>query len=92
MGRNIFSEEEYSSTKKTLGIDDHEGPVTFKAEQQARETGKLRESVDPAVDVIRRSLMRFDPYPGGGWMVTTGVPVPFEAITDTTGSILAVKP
>lgn len=87
MGHDLFSKTEYHRALGSLGISKSSGPVTAKAEQQARHTGKLRESVDPAVDVIRRSLMRFDPRPGGGWLVTVGVPVPFETTTDTTGSM-----
>jgi len=86
MGKETFSRSSYSETKRSLGII-HDVGVTAKAEQQAQETGKLMSTVDPAHDVIRRSLMRFDKSPSGGWIVTVGVPIPLESEVDTTGSM-----
>jgi len=86
MGRETFSRSSYSETRRSLGIT-HDVKVTAKAERQAQETGKLAPTVDPAHDVIRRSLMRFDKSPSGGWIVTVGVPIPLESEVDTTGSM-----
>lgn len=86
MGRDVFSKVDYSETRRSLGIE-RDSSVTFHAEQEAQRTNKLRSTVDPAHDPVRRSLMRFDPNPGGGWVVTVGVPVPLESEVDTTGSM-----
>lgn len=86
MGREVFSRSSFSESKRAFGITRDTG-VTAKAEQQAKQTGKLLATVDPAHDVIRRSLMRFDERPGGGWIVTVGVPMPLESEVDTTGSM-----
>lgn len=86
MGREVFSRSSFSESRRDFGITRDTG-VTARAEQQAKQTGKLLATVDPAQDVIRRSLMRFDERPGGGWIVTVGVPMPLESEVDTTGSM-----
>lgn len=86
MGERVPSETGYAKAKRHFGITS-DTRVTAEAEQRAHETGKLLPTVDPSVDVIRRSLMRMDPYPDGGWMVTVGVPMPLESEVDTTGSM-----
>lgn len=86
MGRETFSRTSYSETRRDLGITRDVG-VTAEAEQQAQETGKLAPTVDPAHDVIRRSLMRLDKSPSGGWIVTVGMPIPLESEVDTTASM-----
>lgn len=86
MGREVFSRTSFSETKRSFGIT-RETRVTEKAERQAQRTGKLLATVDPAHDVIRRSMMRFDERPGGGWIVTVGTPMPLESEVDTTGSM-----
>lgn len=85
MGWNIFSEDDYSTARKTYGVkDDHD--VTRKAEQRASETGYLSEIVDPAVEPIRRSLIRLNPHQKR-WIVTVGCPMDIEVSCDTTGSM-----
>ena len=86
MGREIFSRIDYHRTRTARGID-KDTHVTRVAEQEARRTGKLRPSVDPSVDRIRRSLMRFEPLDDGTFRVTVGCPMTIETITDTTGSM-----
>lgn len=86
MGKLTPSKEEYTKARRHFGVT-HDTHVTAKAEQQAKKTGKLAATVDPSVDVIRRSLMRMDPSPSGGWIVTVGIPMPLESTTDTTGSM-----
>ena len=87
MGRSTFSLHSYRETKSALRVPDR-GPVTTRAEQKARETGKLNPLVDPAeYGVIRRSLVRFEERPDGLHEVTIGTPVPVETRVDTTGSM-----
>ncbi|MFC1623039.1 hypothetical protein ACFL2R_01340 [Patescibacteria group bacterium] len=85
MGKYTFSRTAYESTAKPLLAA--KGPVTKKAEQKAKKTGKLHPLVDPAgYGVIRRSLPRFDEQ-DDLWMMTVGVPVAVETRVDTTGSM-----
>jgi len=64
------------------------GPATARAEQKARETGRLHPLVDPAgYGVIRRSLPRFVQLPSGPWRLAVGTPIPVEVRLDTTGSM-----
>ncbi len=64
------------------------GPSTARAEQMARETGKLDPLVDPAgYGVIRRSLPRFVQLEDKFWELTNGTPMPIETRIDTTGSM-----
>lgn len=86
MGRVTFSRIDYHRTRESEGIKSDER-VTRAAEQEAHSTGKLRPSVDPSVDRIRRSLMRFEPLDDGTFRVSVGCPMAIEAITDTTGSM-----
>ncbi len=85
MGDHIFSETSYTETKRKLKISDEH--VTKVAEQKAQKTGRLASSVDPANCPLRRSLLRLDPLPNGQFVVTVGMPIPFEERTDTTGSM-----
>ena len=86
MGEKTFHRTAYHATRKKLDIEDATG-VTRRAEQKARSTNKLDPMVDPSVDAIRRSLLRFDPAENGRWKVTIGCPMDIESITDTTGSM-----
>lgn len=86
MGGPRFSRSDFEKSKITFGIT-RDTDVTEAAERQVRVTGKLRPSVDPSQDVVRRSLMRFDPTADGHWIVTVGVPMPVESEVDTTGSM-----
>lgn len=86
MGYNEFSTTSYARAKEKLGLSSMRH-VTKRAEQKTKETGKLIASVDPAVDPIRRSLMRFDPDGEGHFAVTVGAPMAVETICDTTGSM-----
>lgn len=85
MGYETFSKTTYERSRRSHGITSDMG-VTRAAEQEAKKTGKLRPSVDPAVDAIRRSLVRFDAR-DGKWVVTVGCPMDIESICDTTGSM-----
>lgn len=86
MGYNEFSRTSYERTTEKLGLSSMKN-VTKNAEQKVEETGKLVSSVDPAVDPIRRSLMRFEPDDRGHYVVTMGVPMAIETTCDTTGSM-----
>lgn len=86
MGRGTFSRAAFVESTRSRVADI--GPVTARAEQQARETGKLNPLVDPAgYGVIRLSLARMELQPNGLWMLTVGTPVPVETRVDTTGSM-----
>ena len=70
--------EKYSSSSE---------PITAKAEQKAKKTGKLDPLVDPAgYGAIRRSLPRFENYKGF-YKLSVGTPIPVETRLDTTGSM-----
>ena len=60
--------------------------MTRKAEQRAQDTGHLSEIVDPAIEPIRRSMIRLDPHQKQ-WIVTIGCPMDIEVSCDTTGSM-----
>lgn len=86
MGYETFSRTSYKATVRE--IIPKSGPATARAEQKARETGKLNPLVDPAeYGVIRRSLPRFEQSDDGLYMLTVGVPMPLESRVDTTGSM-----
>jgi len=86
MGRETFTRTAYK--RAAASFVPKKGPATAKAEQQARETGKLNPLVDPAgYGVIRRSLPRFEQRGDGLWVLTVGTPVPNETRVDTTGSM-----
>lgn len=64
------------------------GPVTARAEEQVRITGKMNPLVDPSgFGVIRRSLPRFEKNADGLWVMAVGTPVPIEMRVDTTSSM-----
>lgn len=86
MGYSEFSRTSYARTREKLGLSSARH-VTKRAEQKTKETGKLIASVDPAIDPIRRSLMRLDPDGDGHFVVTVGAPMAVETICDTTGSM-----
>lgn len=86
MGRDVFSREAYRSVSERLVPE--KGPVTARAEQKARDTGKLNPLVDPAgYGVIRRSLPRLERQSNDLWLLTVGTPMPIETRVDTTGSM-----
>ena len=85
MGRETFSVDSYRAARREYGVTEDTG-VTREAERQARRTGKLSEIVDPAIDPVRRSLIRLDPHQKR-WMVTVGCPMDIEVTCDTTGSM-----
>ena len=85
MGYRIFSEDDYRKSKATFGIT-RDVDVTRHAENQARITGKLNEIVDPAVNPIRRSMIRLNPHLKK-WIATLGCPMDIEVNCDTTGSM-----
>ena len=87
MGSQTFSYTGYVSARKSRGItsDTH---VTHAAERTVFHSGKLMQSVDPAMGgVVRRSLMRFNARDDGMWTVTVGCPIHIESLCDTTGSM-----
>lgn len=86
MGNNVVSRVAYVAAVKTFAPA--KGPATSKAEQRARETGKLHPLVDPSgYGVIRRSLPRLERQGNGLWLLTVGTPMPIETRVDTTGSM-----
>ncbi len=85
MGSKTFTRIAY--TEATRGITS-DGPVTKKAEQQARHTGKLNQLVDPSgFGAIRRCLPRVDKQNNGFYLLTIGTPMPIETRLDTTNSM-----
>jgi len=85
MGDGLFSKTDYEASRRDYGITGDVG-VTRKAEQRARRSGKLNEIVDPAVEPIRRSMIRLNPH-RKQWIVTVGCPMDIEVNCDTTGSM-----
>lgn len=85
MGSRVFSVESYKKAREDYGVT-HDTGVTKVAEQRARETGHLSEIVDPAINPIRRSLIRLDPHQKK-WIATVGCPMDIEVSCDTTGSM-----
>ncbi|MDO4611988.1 MAG: hypothetical protein Q4B29_00795 [Candidatus Saccharibacteria bacterium] len=95
MGKNIFTHYSYAAETKKREISfEHSSSgevrasktVAEKARQQATETNKLDPSVDPAVQAIHRSLIRFEPH-GEKFRVTVGCPMNIESVCDVTGSM-----
>ena len=86
MGRLVFSRETYAESRRERGVEsDHD--VTRKGEQQVKKTGKLSPLVDPAIDTLRRSMLRLDATEDGKWEVTVGCPMDIEVSVDSTGSM-----
>lgn len=90
MGRGTFSSTTFESARATHGADTGR-PVTERAEQKARETGKLHPLVDPKglpqYGPVRLSKPRFEQQTSGLWLMTIGTPIPMETRVDTTGSM-----
>lgn len=86
MGHQTFSTTSYYHARRDYGVTSDTG-VTRKAEEQARKSGRLSKIVDPAVDPIRRSMIRLNPYQNKQWIVTVGCPMDIEVSCDTTGSM-----
>ncbi len=89
MGRGTFSRDAFGDARRAHASGP--GPATFRAEQKAKETGKLHPLVDPRglpqYGPVRLSKPRFEQQPNGLWLMTIGVPVPMETRVDTTGSM-----
>ncbi|MBI3889200.1 hypothetical protein HY312_01300 [Candidatus Saccharibacteria bacterium] len=86
MGFDRFTRSTYQTAHQTYVPT--RGRATGKAEELARNTGKLDPLVDPAAyGVIRRSLVRFSQRSDGLYVVTAGLPVSIEQRLDTTGSM-----
>lgn len=85
MGRETFSVESYRAARREHGVT-RDRDVTVKAEQLARDTGRLNEIVDPAVNPLRCSKIRLNPHQKK-WIATVGCPMDIEVSCDTTGSM-----
>lgn len=85
MGDRTFSTASYRQARIDYGVT-HNSNVTRYAEERARERGRLSEIVDPAINPIRRSMIRLNPYQKR-WIVTVGMPIDIEVSCDTTGSM-----
>ena len=85
MGHETFSVESYRTARRAYGVTHDEG-VTRKAEQRARDTGRLSEIVDPAINPVRFSKIRLNPHQKK-WIATLGCPMDIEVSCDTTGSM-----
>ena len=85
MGDRTFSRSSYQQARIDYGATRSVG-ITRQAEEQARKRGRLSEIVDPAVNPIRRSMIRLNPHQKQ-WVVTVGQPVDIEVSCDTTGSM-----
>lgn len=87
MGSQTFSYTSYVSAKQSRGITS-DAHVTRSTERTVFSSGRLMQSVDPAMGgVVRRSLMRFNARDDGMWTVTVGCPIHIESLCDTTGSM-----
>ena len=82
MGRNVFSVESYKKAREDYGVT-HDADVTKVAEKHAQETGHLSEIVDPAINPIRRSLIRLDPHQKK-WIATS--------VAQWTSKLVAIPP
>ena len=85
MGRQTFSIDDYAKARQNYGVTSDCG-VTRQAEERARQTGKLSEIVDPAINPIRFSKIRLNPH-DKKWIATLGCPMDIELSCDTTGSM-----
>ena len=85
MGDIPFTLDDYMKARHEYGVA-HDSGVTERAERQARKTGCLSSIVDPAVNPLRRSLIRLNPH-GKKWISTVGCPMDIEVSCDTTGSM-----
>lgn len=85
MGTGTFSVDSYRAARREYGVM-HDVGITKEAEERAQKTGKLSEIVDPAIDPVRRSLIRLAPHQKK-WMVTVGCPMDIEVTCNTTGSM-----
>lgn len=97
MGHEIFSSYDYISSMSSRGVSyssdeerrskERKHDVTSAARQKVRKTGKLDPAVDPAIDTIRRSLIRFEATEDKKWRVSVGCPMDIESTLDSTGSM-----
>ncbi|MBR5669602.1 hypothetical protein IKX12_00785 [Candidatus Saccharibacteria bacterium] len=85
MGDTTFSKSDYLKTREDLGITDDRG-VTAMAELEARESGMLNPIVDPAINPIRRSMIRLVAE-NKHWVAKLGCPMDIEVSCDTTASM-----
>lgn len=85
MGHMTFSVDSYRAARRDYGVM-HDVGVTKEAEYHAQQTGQLNEIVDPAINPVRRSMIRLDPHQKK-WIVTVGCPMDIEVSCDTTGSM-----
>lgn len=85
MGRETFSVESYRAARREYEVESDSG-VTRRAEQRARDTGRLNEIVDPGVKPMRYSKIRLNPHQKK-WIATVGCPMDIEVSCDTTGSM-----
>lgn len=86
MGKDRVTRTSYKAAVERFAPE--EGPVTRKAEQQVRETGKLNPLVDPAgYGVTRLSLPRVKKREDGLWELLVGTPMPIVYRADTTSSM-----
>lgn len=85
MGDRTFSTASYHQARVSYGVT-QDSNVTRHAEERARISGQLSAIVDPAIDPIRRSMIRLNPHQKR-WIVTVGQPMDIEVSCDTTGSM-----
>lgn len=85
MGHMTFSVSSYNAARSAYGVTSDIN-VTMRAEQQAREAGRLSEIVDPAINPMRCSKIRLNPHQKK-WIATVGCPMDIEVTCDTTGSM-----
>lgn len=85
MGRETFSVDSYRAARRDYGVTQSTN-VTRQAEERARNTGRLSEIVDPAINPMRLSKIRLNPHQKK-WIATIGCPMDIEVTCDTTGSM-----
>lgn len=90
--KGVLTRETHTAAAAKFDLGDSSEPVTKKAEQQARDTGKLNPLVDPSgFGTIRRSLPRLEKIKRGKnkglWELLVGPPMAIETRVDTTSSM-----
>lgn len=70
MGRETFSVDSYRAARRDYGVTQSTN-VTRQAEERARNTGRLSEIVDPAINPMRLSKIRLNPHQKK-WIATIG--------------------
>lgn len=86
MGYRSFSRDAFAGTQAK--VDATGGDTTSAGREEMNRTGKLHPLVDPAgFGLIRKSWPRYVELPDGRFHNVAGIPMLFESLLDTTGSM-----